>query len=381
MIKKKIIEAIKNTVRKSNLHEPFFIGKEIKYLKQCILNNSVSSSKVFFKKKFEDKIKKLTGARYIVLTNSGTSALHLSLIASGVSKNEEVLMPSLNYIASANTALYCNAIPHFIDINRLTLGVDCDRLESYLSNILVKKGNFFFNKNTNRVVKTLICLHTFGHPCEIDRILNICKKYNITLIEDAAESLGSFYKKKHLGIFGKIGVLSFNGNKIVTCGSGGAIITKSKSIYILAKHLSEIGKIPHLYEYNYNRQGYNYVMSNLNASLGFAQIEKINYFIKLKRNLFKRYEKSFSAISKAHIFREPKYARSNYWLNTIVLSESNMKLRNKIINELNILGYVARPVWQLLHTVSYLKNFPKDDLQTSLEMRGKIINIPSSAFL
>ena len=378
----KITFAIKKVLKKkkAGLHEPFFLGKEKKYLNRCLFENSVSAKGSFIRE-FEKKIKNFTKTSNVILTNSGTSALHLALIGAGVKNNQEVLMPSFNYIASANATLYCNAIPHFVEINKATLGIDPEKLDKYLSKILIKKGTHYKNKKTNRQVRALICLHTFGHAAQIDKIKKICKTYNISLIEDAAEALGSFYKNKHLGTFGLVGILSFNGNKIVTAGCGGAIITNKKKLAKKLLHLSKISKIPHQFKYNYNEVGYNYQMPNLNAALGYAQIKKINYFLKLKRKLFIRYKKNFAKIDQISLFKEPKKSKSNYWLQTIILEERNRKLRDYILKKLNNNGIGSRPIWSPLHKVNYLNKFPRSELEITMEMNDRIINIPSSAFL
>lgn len=381
MIEKKILDILKkNLITKSSLHEPYFLGMEVKNLKRCILNNSVASKGndlIKFKKKLEN----FTNSKYAVLVNSGTSALHLSLIASDVKKNDEVLMPSLNYIASANTTLYCNAVPHFVEINRESLTIDVKKLDLYLKKILKKKGKYSFNIKSKRRVKALICLHIFGHAAKVDDIKKVCNKYNISLIEDAAEALGSFYKNKHLGTFGDVGVLSFNGNKIITTAGGGAILTNSKKIAHKISHLSKIGKIPNEYQYSYNTLGYNYQMPNINSSLGLAQMGKINYFIKKKRLLFKRYKKAFSNLNTIKVLEEQKHSKSNYWLQTIILQNGNIKIRNKILKNLNKNGYGARAVWQPLHKINYLKKFPRMNLKNTDDVNKKIINLPSSAFL
>ena len=380
-IDNKILSILKkNFTNKIGLHEPFFIGGEVKNLKNCILSNSVASKGKYLNL-FKEKIKKFTKSKNVILVNSGTSALHLSLIASGVKKNDEVLMPSLNYIASANTTLYCNAIPHFIEITNKSLTIDPHMLSLYLKEILRKKGNYYINSKTKRRVKALICLHTFGHAAEVDKIKKICNKYKIFLIEDAAEALGSFYKKKHLGTFGKIGILSFNGNKIVTTGGGGAILTNSKKLADLTSHLSKIGKKTHQFKYSYDRLGYNYQMANLNSSIGSSQMENINFFIKKKRILFKKYKKLFSKLSEIEVLEEPKYSKSNYWLQTILLKKGNIRLRDKILNKLNINGYGARPIWEPLHKINYLKKFPRSNLKITEDINKRIINLPSSSFL
>jgi perosamine synthetase len=377
-----VIKVLKKFITKKRvgLHEPYFIGNEKKYLNICIKNSEVASIGNFLEK-FRKKIKKITKSKYVVLTSNGTSALHLALIGIGLKKNQEVLMPSLNYIASANAVLYCNARPHFVDVNEKTLGVDPEKLKKYLQKISIKKGKYLINKKTKRIIKGLICLHTFGYPAEIQEIKIICKNFNICLIEDAAEALGSYYKNKHVGTFGEIGTLSFNGNKIVTSGAGGAILTNSKVKFKLLNHLANTAKINHPFKFQYNELGFNYRMANVNAALGLAQIEKLNHFLKLKKKLYNRYKIAISKNKEFTLFNEPKNTKSNHWLCTIILNKNNINYRDKILKKLNKLGYLARPLWNPLHKIIYLKKFQHMNLEKTNYLNKKIINIPSSAFI
>lgn len=370
----------KNKIKKSSIHEPFFSNIEIKNIKRIIKKNSLGSFGND-QDNFRNKLRNYTNSKYAVVLNSGTSALHLALKTIGVNKNDEILMPSLNYIASANTTLYCGGIPHFVEISDKTLGVDPKKLEIYLKKITKIKKNVLINKKTKRKIKALICLHTFGHSSEILSLKKICKKFKIFLIEDAAEALGSFYKKRHLGTFGEIGILSFNVNKIVTTIGGGAVLTPSKKIANKIFRLSNISKKPHAYKFIYDDLGYNYKTTNLNCAIGLAQMTKINKFLKKKRKLYLKYKKMFSNIDSIEIFSEPKYSRSNYWLQTLILKKPSMRLLNNILNTLNKNGYGARPVWQLLHNVSYLKKYPKTNLKVTENFAKRIINLPSSSFL
>ena len=366
--------------RKNNLqlHEPSFDIKELNILKKCIGNNEVSTAGKFTLE-LENIIKKKLNCKNVVATNSGTSALHLALLALGVKKEDEVLMPSLNYIASANACLYIGAIPHFIDIETKTLGIDVKKLDTYLKNTTqIRKNKYCINKKTKRKIKAIICLHTFGHPCEVDKIRRLAKKFNLFLVEDAAEALGSFYKKKHVGTFGHVGILSFNGNKIITTGGGGAVITNSKSITNKVLSLSTIYKKRHKWKYEYDNLGYNYRMPSINAAIGIEQMKKLNYFIKKKRDLYKKYQKKIANNPNFILFQEPKNCRSNYWLQTIILNKKNVKLRDKIINQSHSSGIKVRPVWRPLHKSKHLKNMPKMKLETTLNLENRIVNLPSS---
>jgi len=362
------------------LHEPNLSYKDFGEVKKSIKNNYVSTIGNVVKK-FEKKISILTKSNYVVATVSGSSALHTSVCALNIKKNEEILMPTLNYIASANAALLCNAIPHFIDIEKKTLGIDSTKLENYLKKNTIIKNNSCYNKKTKRKISAIIVLHTFGHPAKIDLIKKISKKYRLYLIEDAAEALGSKYKKKHLGTFGDIGILSFNGNKIITCGGGGAIITNNKSLSKKALHLISNSKLNHKWKYNYDQLGFNYRMPGINAALGVSQLERLNQFIKLKRKIYKKYNKLFYDLKNIELFKEPKNSYSNYWLNTLLVKNKNLKQRDNLIKKLNQKGIAARPVWTLLHKVSYLKKFPKMNLDNAIKLEKQIINLPSSSQL
>jgi len=378
-----IINCLKKIVKKKRIkgiHEPFFIGNEKKYLINCIDSNTVASVGSYLLK-FESRIKKITKTKYVVPVINGTSALHMALIGAGVQSGDEVLMPSLNYIASANATLYCGAIPHFVESEEITLCVDPNKLENYLKLISKKVGKKLINIKTKRIIKSLICLHVFGHPAQINKIKDICNHYNIILIEDAAEALGSYYRNKHVGTFGEIGILSFNGNKIVTTGAGGAILTSNKRIYNKLNHLSKTAKIPHPYLFNYDHLGYNYRIANINAALGLAQLEKLSFFVKKKRQLFLRYKKIFSKIKKVRIFQEPINCRSNYWLQVLLLDKAFSNLKNIIIKKTNKKHMPTRPLWNLLHTIQYLKKFPRMKLEVSEGLYKRIINLPSSANL
>tara|TARA_B100000989_G_scaffold179029_1_gene134469 strand:+ start:5168 stop:6325 length:1158 start_codon:yes stop_codon:yes gene_type:complete len=366
--------------KRAELHEPNFNNLESKYLKKAIKRKFVSR-KGNFVDGFLKKIKLLTKSNYVILTSSGTSALHLALLAINLKENEEVLMPSLNYIASANATLYCSAIPHFVDVDEESLGIDPRKLDNYLSKICKLKKKQCYNKKTNRLIKALICLHTFGYPAKILEIKKICAKYNIKLIEDSAEALGSFLNKKHLGTFGDIGILSFNGNKIITTGSGGAVLTNNLRLAKKIDHLSKIAKKAHPYKLDYNTLGYNYNMSNLNAALGLAQIEKINFFLNKKKKLHTRYSKKFQKIKFLKVFSDNKLNKSNNWLITLILDKSNKALLKKLFDYSNSKKISTRPVFKLLHKINYLKKYPKMNLENSIELEGRIITIPSSSFL
>jgi perosamine synthetase len=375
-----IIKSITKVVgkRKHHLHEPFFFGNEIKYLKKTITTNLVSSVGPFVKK-FEDQIIKFTKSKYAISVVNGTEALHLSLVACGVKNNDEVLVPTITFSGTVNAIVYSGAIPHFVDSEFETLGVDPLKLEKYLEKITIKKGKFYFNKNTKRKIKAIMPVHVFGNICKIDKILKIAKKYNLVVIEDAAEALGSFFRNKHAGTFGLVGCFSFNGNKIMTTGGGGAIITNNKILAKKIKHLSTTAKINHRWEYIHDAVGYNFRMPNLNAALGSAQIENLNKFLKSKKKLFQRYCKEFSKVKEIRLIKNPEFSKSNNWLNTIFIKNSSIKKRNKILSLAQKKQIFLRPVWKPLHQLKHFRSMPKMNLENAKKIYISCINLPSSS--
>ena len=362
------------------LHIPIFEGNEIEYVTDCIKSNFVSSVGEYVNR-FEEAIAKFTGVKYAILTVNGTSALHISLLLAGVKRDDEVLMPAMTFIATANAVSYIGAIPHFIDVDENTLGIDANKLDSYLETICEIRDNECFNKHTNRKITAIVPMHTFGHSIDIDKLIEVANKYNIKKVEDAAESLGSFYKGVHTGNFGLLSAISFNGNKIITTGGGGCILTNDEELAKKAKHITTTAKIPHPYEYVHDKIGYNYRMPALNAALGLAQIEKLPEFIEKKRELALYYKKLLSDIEEIEFFTEPEYAKSNYWLNAIILKEVNKELRDEILKKTNENGIMTRPIWRLMHHLEMFKNCPKMDLSISESLENRIINIPSTANL
>ena len=313
------------------IHEPRFIGNEKKYLNDCIDSTFVSSTGKFVDE-FEKNIAKYTGAKYAVATSNGTSALHVALIVANVKKNDEVITQPLTFVATCNAINYCGAEPIFIDVEKDTMGLSPLALEAFLEKNATIKGQQCINNNTGKIIKACVPMHTFGHPCRIDDIKDICDKYKILLVEDAAESLGSLYKGKHTGTIGQMGVISFNGNKIITAGGGGCIITNDEMLATRAKHISTTAKVPHKWEYIHDMIGYNYRMPNLNAALLVAQLENLDTFLANKRKLAMTY-KSFFSDKECHFFEEPIQSKSNYWLNTIILKD--LEQRDLFLNEAN----------------------------------------------
>jgi perosamine synthetase len=375
-----IVNTIKKILGKGPhfLHEPYFCGKEWRYVKETLDKNCVSSIGSFVNK-FEDQIKKFTKSKYAIPVVNGTEALHLCLAACGVKNNDEVLVPTITFVGTANAITYSKATPHFIDSEFETLGIDPLKLEKYLQAITIKRGKFYFNKKTKKRIKAIIPVHIFGNICQIDQILKIAKKYNLLVIEDAAEALGSFFKNKHAGTFGLVGCFSFNGNKILTTGGGGAIITNNKLLAKKIKHLSTTAKINHRWEYIHDEVGYNFRMPNINAALGSAQIENLNKFLRSKKKLFLRYYKDFSKVNDVRLIKNPKFSKSNNWLNTIFIKNSSIKKRNKVLSLAQKNKIFLRPVWKPLHTLKHFKKMPKMKLDAAKKIYESCINLPSSA--
>lgn len=384
LISSEIVAALKKVLNQEgtviSLHEPSFTGREWEYVKDCLDSSFVSSIGKYVDK-FEEKLVEFTGVKHAVAVVNGTSALHICLKLIGVEQGDEVLVPALTFVATANAVSYCGAVPHFIDSDLKSLGINTEKLRSYLKNTTTIKNGVCYNKQTMRPIKAVIAMHTFGHPVDLDPLLEICRQYKLELIEDAAESLGSYYKNKHTGNFGKLTALSFNGNKIVTTGGGGAILTNDEGLAKQAKHISTTAKIPHRWEFVHDQVGYNYRLPNINAALGCAQLEQINQFIQNKRALAERYRQAFAEVKGITFFNEPEYARSNYWLNVLILDEENASLRDSILLETNNQGIMTRPAWVLMNRLSMLQDCPHMDLSTAESLERRIINIPSSSRL
>ena len=368
------IRSIYGSERVIPLHEPRFIGNEKKYLNDCIDSTFVSSTGKFVDE-FEEKIAKYTGAKYAVATSNGTSALHTALLLANVAKNDEVITQPLTFVATCNAISYCGANPIFIDVDKETMGLSPLSLQAYLKKNAFIKNQQCINNNTGRVIKACVPMHTFGQPCRIDEIKEICDKYNISLIEDAAESLGSFYKDKHTGTFGQMGVISFNGNKIITGGGGGCVITDDEILAKRAKHLTTTAKVSHKWEYIHDMIGYNYRMPNLNAALLVAQLENLESFLLNKRELAMMY-KDFFSDKACHFVEESLHSKSSYWLNTIILKDKEQ--RDLFLEEANSKGVMLRPVWTLMNKLNMFKHSQCDGLTNVEWLEERVVNIPSS---
>jgi perosamine synthetase len=357
------------------LHEPRFVGNEKKYLLDCIDSTYVSSVGKYVDD-FEKKLAEYTGAKYAVAAVNGTAALHMALLIAGVKREEMVLTQALSFIATCNAIAYIGASHVFIDVDRDTLGMSSEKLETYLKEFaVIKADGFSYHKLTNQKIAACVPMHTFGHPCRIDEIATICESYGIALVEDAAESMGSTYKGKHTGTFGLVGTMSFNGNKTITCGGGGALVTNNLELAKFAKHLTTQAKIPHRWEFRHDQIGYNYRMPNLNAALACAQLEQLDNFVENKRELAARYSAFFKS-QEIEFAIEPSNAKSNYWLCAILLK--NSEHRNQFLEYSNDNGVMTRPIWTLMNHLQMFKDAPHGNLENSLSIEECLVNIPSS---
>lgn len=356
------------------LHAPFFGGNEKVYLNECIDSTFVSSVGKFVDK-FEEVVAAYTGAAKAVVCVNGTNALHLALVLAGVERNDEIITQALTFIATANAISYCGAHPVFTDVDKDTMGLSPNAVDKWLTNHAEIRNDECFNKETGRRIKAVVPMHTFGHPIHLDEMVDVCKKWNLELIEDAAESLGSFYKGKHTGTFGKIGVLSFNGNKTITTGGGGMLLFKDEELGKYAKHLTTQAKVPHAWEFVHDHIGYNYRMPNINAALGCAQMEQLETILTDKRSTAESYKIYFE--DKAiRFFSEPENCQSNYWLNAVILPDKDSQIR--FLEQTNAEGVMTRPIWELMNRLPMFENCQTDDLENTRWFADRVVNLPSS---
>lgn len=357
------------------LHAPTFSGNEKKYLINTIDSTFVSTVGEYVPK-FEDSVRDYTGAGYAVSTVNGTSALHLALHVAGVQSGDLVLTQSLTFVATCNAIRYIGADPVFVDVNKQTLSMCPQELRSYLDKNTTIKDRVCYSKETGQRVKACLVMHTFGHPAEIEEIAEICRHYELMFLEDAAEALGSRYRDKHLGTFGEMGIFSFNGNKVITTGGGGMIVTSNAELAKRAKHLATTAKLPSAYEFYHDSVGFNYRLPNLNAALGLAQMEQLEGFVSKKRQLAQQYSHFFSQFSELEFYTEPQGAKSNYWLNAVILP--NRELRDLFLQETNAAGVMTRPTWVPMHQLKIYESFSRDSLSVTEWLSDRIVNLPSS---
>lgn len=362
------------------LHEPSFTGNEWRYLKECLDSTFVSSVGKFVDR-FEAELATFTGAKHVVAVVNGTAALHIALKLAGVKADDEVLIPALTFVATGNAVTYCGATPHFVDSEVRTLGVDAAKLRDYLASQTEQRAGQCVNRATGRVIRALVPMHTFGHPVDLDGLLAVAHDFNLALVEDAAESLGSYYRGQHTGTFGLMATLSFNGNKTITTGGGGAVLTNDTELARHAKHLTTTAKLPHAWEYRHDEVGYNYRLPNLNAALGCAQLEQLPAMLAAKRELFERYQAAFAAIAGVKLLAEPEQCQSNYWLQTLLLDAEQANQRDPVLKATNDAGFMTRPAWILMHELTSFKDCPRMDLAGAQSLAQRLINIPSSSGL
>ena len=374
------VDFIKETFKTQEfipLHEPRFIGNEKKYLNDCIDSTFVSSVGKYVDT-FEKEFAVSVGSKYAIATVNGTAALHISLILADVQKEDEVITQALTFIATCNAISYIGAKSIFVDVDLDTMGMSPKSLKEFLESNCELINNKCINETTKKIIKACVPMHTFGHPCRIDEIKEICDAWNITLVEDAAESLGSYYKEKHTGTFGKVGAFSFNGNKIITSGGGGVIVTDDEVLAKRAKHITTTAKIPHPYEYVHDQIAYNYRLPNINAALLVAQLEQLDGFLKSKRELALKYKEFFSK-EDINFIEELKDSRTNYWLQAVLLKDKNQ--RDEFLEFTNKNGVMTRPIWKLMNELKMFKDCQKDDLKNSKYLEERVVNIPSSVIL
>ncbi len=374
------------------LHDPRFIGNEKKYLIECIESNFVSSVGEFVGR-FEQLCADYTGAKYAVAAMNGTAALHIALQLAGVQREDEVITQALTFIATANAISYTGAHPVFLDVDKETMGLSPSAVEHWLeqntemreektSEVRSQKSEekrlVAVNISTGRRIAACVPMHTFGHPVKLDELLQILNKYNIPLVEESAESIGSYFKEKHTGTFGKFGVLSFNGNKVITTGGGGMILTDDEDLAKKAKHITTTAKIPHAWEFKHDTIGYNYRLTNIAAALGCAQMETLHEILKLKRELAEKYI-AFFKNTEFEFFTEPENCQSNYWLNIILTK--NREQRDELLEYTNKNGVMTRPIWELMNRLTMFKDCQTDDLSNSIWFADRVVNIPSAAVI
>lgn len=377
-----IVRAIKSVVGDGplGLHEPRFSGNEWVYLKECLDSTFVSSVGKFVDR-FEDDLANFTGAKRAVAVVNGTAALHVALVLAGVKAGDEVLLPALTFIATSNAVAYCHATPHFVDSEEQSLGMDAVALREYLSTIAEMRNGQCVNRSTGKVIRAMVPMHTFGHPVDINALLAIAHDFHLQLIEDAAESLGSTVGGQHTGTFGLMGTLSFNGNKTITTGGGGAILTNDVEMGKRAKHITTTAKLPHRWNFEHDEVGFNYRLPNLNAALGCAQLEQLPDFLRDKRHLFEQYQASFANVPGVRVVDEPAGCISNYWLQTLLLDAAHADQRDAVLAATNDAGLMTRPIWALMNRLPMYSNSPCAPLPVAESLEQRVINIPSSSGL
>ncbi|WP_210447219.1 LegC family aminotransferase [Vibrio crassostreae] len=375
-----IVEFVRDTYKTNEfipLHAPTFNGNEKAYVMETIESTFVSSVGKFVDD-FERKIEAYTGAAKAVATVNGTAALHAALYMAGVQRGDLVITQALTFVATCNALYHMGAEPIFVDVSPVSLGLCPKAVDAFLTEHAEVTETRCIHKNTGKRIKAVVPMHTFGHPVELDELVAVCLKWNLVLVEDAAESLGSFYKGKHTGTIGDVSAVSFNGNKIITTGGGGMVLCKTQELGARTKHVTTTAKVPHPYEFFHDEPGFNYRMPNLNAALGCAQMEVIEQYLVQKRSLANQYISLFEGTDVKFVV-EPKYAKSNYWLNAIICPD--VELREQILKETNAAGVMTRPIWKLMHRLPMFENAMCGDLTHSEFIEAHLVNLPSTPIL
>ena len=357
------------------LHVPCFTGNEKQYLNECIDTTFVSSVGKFVDK-FEEMVAEYTGAKKAIVCVNGTNSLHMAMILVGVERNDEVITQALTFIATCNAISYIGAHPVFIDVDKDTMGLSPASVEKWLSENAIIKDNQCYNKRTGRRIKACVPMHTFGHPVHLDELIDVCMRYKLELVEDAAESMGSFYKGKHTGTFGKVGAISFNGNKTITTGGGGMLLFQDKELARYAKHLTTQAKVPHQWEFIHDEIGYNYRMPNINAALGCAQMEQLEEILQNKRETAQQYKTFFAGIPEIEFFDEPEDCKSNFWLNAVILPDKAKQ--HDFLEFTNTNKVMTRPIWQLMNKLPMFLDCQTDALVNTEWFADRVVNLPSS---
>jgi perosamine synthetase len=375
-----IERAIVTKKRPLPLHEPRLAGREKEYVDRCIDTGWVSSAGSFVDE-FETRLAELCRTKAAIAVVNGTAALHAALTLVGVQANDEVIVPALTFVATANAVVYCGAIPHFVDCDGKHLGLDPQKLEAHLNRIAQYRNGACINRMTGRQIRAVIPVHVFGHPVDMDALNAVCNSFGLAVVEDATESLGSTYRGRPCGGLGQVGVLSFNGNKIVTTGGGGAVVTDDATLARRAKHLTTTAKVPHPWDFVHDEVGWNYRLPNVNAALGLAQLEQLPGFVAAKRQLARRYIEAFDKLSGVTVIVEPPGTASNYWLNAILLNDDSGADLRAVLSATHAAGLLTRPAWTPMHRLSMFGDCPRDDLSVSESIARRLINLPSSAVL
>lgn len=379
---RQVVKAVQSVVGLTPvaLHEPNFSGNEWTYVKECLDTGWVSSVGRYVDR-FEEDLATFTGAKRAVAVVNGTASLHLCLRLVGVERGDEVLIPTFTFVATANAVHYLGATPHFVDSEERTLGLDPDKLDRHMHDIAIKDGDGFRNRHTGARLKAVVPMHTFGHPVDMEALLEVAARWRLEVVEDAAESLGSCFRGRHTGCFGRVAALSFNGNKVITTGGGGAIITDDPALADRAKHLTTTARVAHQWFFAHDEVGYNYRLPNLNAALGCAQLERLPSYLENKRRLAAAYRRAFTGMSGLRFFDEPEGAQSNYWLNTILLDEGFSDRRDQLLETTNAAGIMTRPAWTLMHRLPMHATCPRMSLEVAESLERRLVNLPSSASL